>query len=236
VSHELRTPITIIKGAMDNLKDGVHGPITQDQQEPLTIVERELKRLSRVVGDMLDLGHIESGKFRLKSRALVLQEIIRETTEMCRGLAVSRGLRVEMELAEPAAWIFGDRDRLVQILVNLQTNSIKFTDKGWIRIQLCRNGDLFQILVSDSGPGIPKEALGSIFNKFERIGDGNREGSGLGLPIAKALAELHGGRLWVESELGKGSCFILQLPAMKKNGMAASEAVGTETRTGREAG
>lgn len=213
VAHEFRSPLAIVKGAMDNLSEGLHGRLTTDQTEPVAICQRQVNRLARLVGDLLDLAQIESGKIRLVEEEFVLQELIRPVVESFGVLAKSRGLALTMELPASPVRMRGDCDRLSQVLTNLISNSLKFTQHGSVRVELVEDASGALITVSDTGRGIAPEDLERIFEKFERAGSADQEGSGLGLPIARNIVELHRGRLWAESALGRGSRFLLRLPA-----------------------
>lgn len=212
VAHELRSPLTIIKGALDNLRDGVHGALTADQVEPLSMSLRETARLKRVVGDLLDVAQVEAGKLRLIQEPLSLQDCLTSVVKSCEGLAKDRGLRVSTDLPATPVTVSGDRDRLNQVFVNLVVNAIKFTERGEIRVRLTDHPGAAQVEISDGGRGIAPEDLERIFDKFERVGPANRDGSGLGLPIARGIIELHHGRIWAESSLGEGSRFFVRLP------------------------
>lgn len=212
VAHELRSPLTIIKGALDNLSDGLHGALTADQLEPLSMSLRETARLKRVVADLLDVAQVEAGKLRLVREPLSLQDCLSTVAKSCEGLAKDRGLRVSMDLPRDTVTISGDRDRLNQVFVNLIVNAIKFTDRGEIRVRLTDHADAAQVEIADTGRGIPPEDLERIFDKFERVGPANQDGSGLGLPIARGIIELHQGRIWAESKVGVGSRFFVRFP------------------------
>lgn len=213
VSHEFRSPLAIFKGSLDNLADGLHGPLTPDQQEPLQMCQKEVNRLARLVGDLLDLSRIEAGKLPMQRQDVVLQETLSAVGKLFGGLLRERGLSLAMELPEEPARLVGDRDRLQQVFVNLFANGVKFTERGGLRVRLLKDSGAFQVEVEDTGPGIPQEDLERVFDKFERVGTGGEEGSGLGLPIARDIVELHRGRIWAESRLGQGSRFIVRLPA-----------------------
>jgi len=217
VSHEFRSPLTVIKSAMDNLADGLHGPLTQDQSEPVQMCQREATRLKRLVGDLLDIARIEAGKMRLVETDVVLQEILTASTQLFTDRLKKRGLGFNLELPDTPAIVRGDRDRLQQVFINLLSNAVKFTERGEIRVRLTRDTQAFQVEIEDTGPGVAPEDRERIFDKFERVGTQTEEGSGLGLPIARDLIGLHRGRLWVESELGKGSRFIVRLPVQHEN-------------------
>jgi len=214
VAHEFRAPLAIIKGALENLRDGLHGGLSEEQAEPVAMSFRETVRLRRIVGDLLDMAQLESGKLRLEYAECSLREIVSGVAQACQGLAAERGLRWTVELPQQPALVRGDRDRLSQVVMNLVTNAIKFTDTGEVRIRLMQARDAFDIEVVDTGPGIGADDLERIFQKFERAGDGAKEGSGLGLSIAKTIVELHQGRMWAESRPGQGSRFVVRLPAL----------------------
>ncbi len=197
---------------MDNLADGLHGPLTTDQAEPVVMSQREVTRLARLVGDLLDLARIEAGKLHLKQEEVVLQEVLKSVGQMFSGPLKERGLTLTMELPEAPAKVIGDPDRLKQVFVNLFGNAVKFTRSGGLQVRLTHETDLVQASVVDTGEGIAPADRERIFDKFERIGSQSEEGSGLGLPIAKDIVELHHGRIWVESQLGQGSRFVVQLP------------------------
>ena len=213
VAHEFRAPLTVLKGAMDNLVDGLHGPLTSDQAEPVRMCQREANRLRRLVGDLLDIARIEAGKVRLQQEPVVLQEVLTATAQLFADSAKQRGLTLALDLPPGPVTVIGDRDRLQQVFVNLLANAVKFTGKGEIQIRLKEDGEEAQAEIEDTGPGIAAGDLERIFDKFERVGTQTEEGSGLGLPIARDLISLHHGRLWVESEVGKGSRFLVRLPA-----------------------
>lgn len=212
VAHELRSPLTIIKGALDNLADGLHGTLTADQLEPLMMSQRETARLKRIVGDLLDASSVEAGKLRLVHEPVSLQDCLRTVAKSCEGLAGERGLNISTDLPAAPVTIMGDQDRLNQVFINLLVNAIKFTEHGGIRIRLIDHGDAAQIDIADTGRGIPSEDLERIFDKFERVGPAHQDGSGLGLPIARGIVELHHGRIWAESRVGQGSRFVVRLP------------------------
>jgi len=226
VAHEVRTPLAIVKGALDNLADGLHGVLTSDQVEPVAMSRKEIDRLKRLVGDLLDVARIEAGKIRLVEAEVALQEVLQSVACLLGPQLHTRGLSLDMDLPEQPATLIGDADRLKQVFLNLFANAAKFTKRGGIRVRLFQAGDAFQVEVIDTGPGIPEDDLERIFDKFERVGSQDEEGSGLGLPIARDIVELHQGRLWVESQVGQGSRFIVRLP------MVPPPAFGPKSRPG----
>ena len=213
VAHEFRSPLAVFKGAMDNLADGLHGTLTTDQMEPVGMCQREINRLTRLVRDLLDITRMEVGRLPLLKDDIDLSLLLTTVAETAGALAKERGLSLLLDLPPAALHVTGDRDRLHQVFFNLLTNAIKYTDAGRITVGLRRADDAVQVEVTDTGRGISPEDLPRIFDKFERVGVQSEEGSGLGLPIAKDIVELHQGRMWAESEPGKGSRFIVRLPS-----------------------
>ena len=212
VAHEFRSPLAVFKGAMDNLADGLHGPLTADQAEPVEMCRREVNRLTRLVADLLDIARIEAGRLPLAHGEVVVQDVLTSVAQLFGGLLKERGLSLTMSLPETPVTLSGDRDRLKQVFLNLVGNAVKFTNAGGVSIRLIRDGEMVQVEVEDTGRGIDEADLERVFDKFERVGSPTEEGSGLGLPIAKDLVELHHGRIWVESRLGQGSRFVVRLP------------------------
>lgn len=218
VSHELRTPLTAIKGSVDNMLDGLTGSINEKQLRYLTRVKSNVDRLSRLINDTLDLSKIESGKTELKPAQLALDTLAREIVENLRPLANEKAIRIEVLSPGPSVKAWADRDKVTQVFMNLIGNALKFTPpQGRVTVAVRQNGDQWvQVSVSDTGPGIPLEEAAKIFDKFYQIAHVAKQktkGTGLGLSISKALIEMHGGKIWLESEAGKGSAFFFTLPA-----------------------
>jgi signal transduction histidine kinase len=218
VSHELRTPLTAIRMAVDNLLDGVSGELSPTLQRYLTRVKENTDRLVRLIADLLDLSRIEAGRVELHPAPVPLAELFRELAEGLRPMAAAKALRLEITPGPTPLRALADRDKLHQVLTNLVGNAVKFTPEGG-RIRLgARPAPAGQVEVSveDSGEGIPPEELQTIFEKFHQVrrrGQAKTQGTGLGLTIARSLIELHGGRIWVESQVGRGSTFRFTLPA-----------------------
>jgi signal transduction histidine kinase len=212
VAHEFRSPLAIFKGVLDNLADGLYGPLSADQAEPIAACQKEVNRLTRLVSDLLDVAQMEAGKLRLRQEDVLLQDTLQSVAKFFDPLIKERNLQLELELPATPAHVVGDRDRLRQVFINLLSNAIKYTDRGRIRLRLTPADGAIQVVVEDTGRGIAANDLERIFDKFERIGAQNEPGSGLGLPIARDIITLHQGRLWAESQPGQGSRFIVQLP------------------------
>ena len=218
VSHELRTPLTSIKGSVDNMLDGLTGPLNEKQIRYLARIKSNSDRLSRLINDLLDLSKIEAGRIDVRPATLLMNALAEEIAEHLKPLAAEKRIRIEVAAPDPQVTVWADRDKVTQVLTNLIGNAVKFTPHdGKITIAIVRNGNEWvQISVADTGPGIVPEEADRIFTKFYQIADADKQrprGSGLGLAISKALVEMHGGKIWVESELGRGSTFSFTLPA-----------------------
>lgn len=215
VSHELRTPLTSIKAFAEILLDNV-GEDVETQTEFLEIINKESDRLTRLINNLLDLSRIEAGRMKWDSEQLDLHEIAESALNALRGSAEKKGLIVEADLEEDLPTV-GDKDKLIQVVTNLLGNAIKFTSEGGKIVVRAHRKDLLtaRIEVADSGVGIAPEFHESIFEKFSQVDSSETrdiKGSGLGLPIARSISEHHGGKLFVESEAGVGSTFIVELP------------------------
>ncbi len=221
VSHELKTPLTAIKISMDVLKslsDSETDAHTRD--EMLQIIDRNIERQKRLVNNLLDISRIETGNLKLYLEPVDLYDIIRESSNSMKDLADRKGIPILMDLRGESPQITGDHGRLVQVFVNLIGNALKFMDEGEIRIQAQVVGGHPEIQVSDTGIGIPAEELDLIFDKFHQVDSGlTREvgGSGLGLAISRGIVEGHGGSIRAESEVGRGSTFVVVLPGGNVN-------------------
>ena len=215
VSHELKTPLTSIKLSTDVLKSlsGSEKDV-RTREEMLRIIDRNIERQKRLVSDLLDISRIETGNLKLSLEPVDLYGIIRESVESMRNIADESRIPIRLDLQGESPRITGDRDRLVQVFVNLIGNALKFTKEGEIRIWARMVDGHPEIRVSDTGIGIPPEELDMIFDKFHQVDSGlTREvgGTGLGLAICKGIIEGHGGSIRAESEVGKGSVFVILL-------------------------
>jgi PAS domain S-box-containing protein len=234
VSHELRTPLTSIKSFSEILLN--YDEDKETQKEFLNIINEESNRLTRLINDFLDLSKIEAGRMQWENAELSLAEVIQTALNATHALALKTNLKVDTIFAPDLPTIQGDKDRLVQVVTNLLSNAIKFTPEGGrvrVKAQLLngskpeKDQEMVMVSVTDSGIGIAPKDHESIFEKFKQVGDtlsGKPKGTGLGLPICKEIVEHYGGRLWVESELGKGSTFSFTLPVTPKLEAEAPEA------------
>jgi GAF domain-containing protein/anti-sigma regulatory factor (Ser/Thr protein kinase) len=215
MSHELRTPLNAILGYTELMVDGIYGELPQKAADVMTRIERSGKHLLGLINDVLDLSKIEAGQLELTLADYSLQEIVHAVVTQVEALAAEKGLALQatVEPALPAG--SGDERRLAQVLLNLVGNAIKFTDAGSVRIAAHRSSDAFVVAVTDTGPGIAEVDRQRIFEEFQQADSSStrkKGGTGLGLSIAKRIVELHGGRIWVESAVGRGSTFSFRIP------------------------
>jgi len=228
VSHEMRTPLTAIKEAVDLIADGAAGPINENQGNFLQLARRNVDRLHRLVNQALDFSRLERGEYRLRLGWHDLNALAAEIIEQHRFAAEKRNLRLEQRLEPNLPLLLMDAERIGQVIVNLIGNAISYCDSGWIEAATWQSGGEVILKVQDSGPGIPADKLDYVFEAFSQLstGPGRRAGgTGLGLSICKQIIQLHGGRIWAESEAGEGSAFYfaLQVPDKKQKGQTRQE-------------
>lgn len=217
VSHELRTPLTSIRGALGLLARGITGALPPKAGEMAQIALSNADRLSRLVDDILDLQRIESGRITMDKRPCDIADLMKESAEAVRLVAEAEGVSIMTSHCQGS--IGADWERMAQAFVNLLANAIKFSPRGG-RIEFAaeRTGSSVLFRVKDDGRGIPKEKLQIIFERFEQVDASDareKGGTGLGLAICRSIVEQHGGRVWAESELGRGSTFYVQLPLVQ---------------------
>lgn len=213
VAHEFRTPLTIIKGNVDLVVKGGLGGITSEQKEMLDGAVNVVNRLARLVNDLLDISKIESGKMQLEREKVNMNQIIDENLPGFTKLIKDKKQSLKKDLARDMPFITADRDKITQVFVNLLSNAVKYgAESGSIIIKSVNLEKEVMVEVSDTGEGIAPENIDKVFDKFTRVTAEKKEGTGLGLPIAKDIVVLHNGRMWVKSELGKGSQFCFTLP------------------------
>ncbi|UCD84863.1 MAG: GAF domain-containing protein [Deltaproteobacteria bacterium] len=220
VSHELRTPMTSVKAYSTILLDEIDELDRDNQEKFLNIIIKESDRLIRLISDLLDLQKIEAGKIEWKYEDINLSDLLKETVEVFSGGARDKKIEIIERVEAKLPIISGDRDRLFQVITNLLSNAIKFSPEGG-RIVVSAEANLDEILISvkDNGRGIPEDMRERIFDRFQQVDNSAWEktkGTGLGLAIAKEIVEHHKGRIWVESELNKGSDFKISLPYGKR--------------------
>lgn len=217
VSHELRTPLTSITGYLDIVRDeeAGAGEINDDQRHYLSVIDRNARRLMRLVGDLLFVAQIEGGRLTLKKGEVRLGDLAADAVEAARPQAEKQGVQISAE-TEPVTMHGGDPDRIGQLIDNLVSNAIKFTPEGGsVTVRLRAAGDRATIEVADTGMGISEADQKSLFDRFYRTDDAAKQaipGIGLGLSISKAIAEGHGGSISLRSEEGRGTTFTVELP------------------------
>lgn len=218
VSHELRTPLNMIVGFAEMI---LQSPEVYGGQLPATlladldVILRNSRHLTSLIDDVLDLSQIEAGRMALSKERVALATVVEEATTVVRPLFESKGLTLAVVVPPDLPEILCDRTRIREVLVNLLSNAGRFTDRGGVEIRVQSTGDHVHLSVADTGPGIAAEDTHRVFRPFEQL-DGSLQrrygGSGLGLAISKSFVELHGGRMWFESEPGRGATFHFRLP------------------------
>jgi signal transduction histidine kinase len=215
MSHELRTPMNAILGFTEMIRDGLYGEVPSDIQEPVSDIHTCGRQLLGLINNVLDLSKIEAGHMELAPSDYVVEDVVNTVRLSLRALAATKGLDLVTAVRPDLPLCFGDGKRITQCLMNLAGNALKFTAEGRVEIRVEQEGDHLRFAVADTGIGIPADQLGHIFEEFRQAdATVSRDfgGTGLGLAITKKLVELHGGRIWVESEPGKGSTFFFSIP------------------------
>ena len=229
VSHELRTPLTSVIGFAKIIRKRLteklfpliaenNGSVrkTMDQvAQNLNVVVSEGERLTTLINDVLDLAKIEAGKMEWHSESINMNVIIDQAIAATGAVFDNKNLKLRKNIVNGLPDIQGDKDKMIQVLINLLSNAAKFTDKGSVKCTAEHKNNEIVVSITDTGLGISKEDQGKVFDKFKQVGDtltDKPKGTGLGLPICKEIIEYHGGKIWVESELGKGSTFTFSLP------------------------
>jgi signal transduction histidine kinase len=215
MSHELRTPLAAILGYAELMQEGFYGDQSEKSMASLTRIRSNGKHLLGLINTVLDIAKIESGQFTLNMAEYAIESVVETVRSATESLAQNKRLSLKTDVAKSLPIGIGDEQRLTQVLLNLVGNAIKFTDAGEVRVSATAANSHFAVTVADTGPGIPETHLARIFEQFHQVDSSNTKakgGTGLGLAIAKQIVEMHGGRIWVESTLGKGSTFQMELP------------------------
>jgi len=213
VSHEVRNPLAIVKMTLSNLADEVTGKMSDIQKKVVGRCQKTIDRLIRLVSELLDLSKIEAGRFLMKRMLINVNSLI--DNELLNFTPALKDKKVKLVKQTPdlPITIWGDQDKITQVFINLMDNAVKYTSlNSKVSIKLLSVNDNIRLEIKDTGEGIPEDKLDKVFDKFERITHQKEIGTGLGLPIAKDIVQMHRGRIWVESEVGKGSKFIVLLP------------------------
>jgi signal transduction histidine kinase len=215
MSHELRTPLNAIIGFSDVLLEGMFGETNEKQTEYLRDILASGQHLLSLINDILDLSKIEAGRMELDAAAFDLPAAIDDTLLLMRERAGRRGIALERHLDGRHGEIHGDQRKVKQVLLNLLSNAVKFTpEDGRIDVRAALADGTAEISVTDTGIGIAAEDYAAVFEEFRQVGAAEKkaEGTGLGLALCRKFVELHGGRIWVKSQLGAGSTFTFTLP------------------------
>ena len=215
-THDLRSPLTVISGVINFFTSGRLGELTPEQKNMVEMMERNTQNLIELVNDLLDASKLESGTMRLDATTVELRALIEELREQMQPLAAEKEIALEELVPEDLPQLRADRAKLRRVLVNLVSNALKFTPKGGrVGVSAAREGSFVRVSVSDTGVGIQPDDLRDIFDKYAQArsrATRSEKGTGLGLYITRQLVELHGGKIEVKSEVGKGSTFSFTIP------------------------
>ena len=215
MSHELRTPLNAVLGYTELILDSIYGEVPEKARTTLERIQSNGRHLLGLINDVLDLSKIEAGQLTLSLTDYSIKGVVHNVYGAVESLATSKNLALKVELPKDLPPAHGDERRLTQVLLNLVGNAIKFTDTGEVAIRTSVANGSYTVAVHDTGPGIAERDQGKIFEEFQQADSSitkQKGGTGLGLAIAKRIIEMHGGRLWVESELGHGSTFAFTVP------------------------
>lgn len=212
VSHELKNPLSTIKSSLDNILDGLAGQINENQKNIIELCHSVINRMNELITELLDLHKIEAGMIEIKRSLCNLLEIFERQIKELEIALNKKRIKLIKEFSGKDFSIWADQDKIMQVINNLLSNAIKYTpEEGLVTLKIFPSDGCLRLEFLDTGPGIPEDKLNKIFNKFERV-DTTKEGTGLGLSISKDIVEMHKGKIWVESQAGKGSKFIVVLP------------------------
>jgi GAF domain-containing protein len=228
MSHELRTPLNAILGYTELILDSIYGEPSEKMREVLERLHANGKHLLGLINDVLDLSKIEAGQLTLDLADYSLADVVHTVCTAVESLAAGKKLDLTADAPPNLSRGHGDGRRLAQVLLNLVGNAIKFTDTGEVAIKATASDGLFTVAVTDTGPGIDPSDQAKIFEEFQQADNSatkRKGGTGLGLSIAKRIIEMHGGRIWVESEIGKGSTFAFTIPVWVERQVTTHEQV-----------
>jgi signal transduction histidine kinase len=215
MSHELRTPLNAILGYTELILDCIYGEVPTKMRGVLERVQSNGKHLLGLINDVLDLSKIEAGQLTLSVADYSVKQLVHNVFAAVESLAQEKKLALKVELPNNLPTGRGDERRLTQVLLNLVGNAIKFTDKGEVAIKASASNGAYTLSVCDTGPGIAPADQAKIFEEFQQADSSatkKKGGTGLGLSIARRIIELHGGKLWVDSEVGHGATFSFTVP------------------------
>lgn len=218
MSHELRTPLNSILGFTDVILEELDGPLTENMNNDLQLIQKNGQHLLHLINDVLDMAKIEAGRMNLNPEKFRVHDVIQDAMSIVAPMAQAKALALVLEdTSDRQVEIEADRTRIQQVMLNLVSNAVKFTDTGKVGVAVARHGEKVVISVRDTGVGIPKDHLDRVFQEFTQVDTSETRkagGTGLGLPISRRLIEMHGGRMWVEStgRPGDGATFFVELP------------------------
>ncbi|MCL4557319.1 MAG: ATP-binding protein [Deltaproteobacteria bacterium] len=231
MSHELRTPLNAIMGFSEVLLERNFGTLNQKQEDYIKDIFEAGEHLLLLINDILDLARVESGQMTFEPSDFYVRDVVEQSISIVKERALKQHINLTYEVRGGTEIVYADERKIKQVLYNLLTNAIKFTpDNGSIKIIAGRSNDDIMFTVEDTGIGIPEEAISGLFYPFSQIRQLHpsiHEGTGLGLSIVKAILELHGGEIWVESRVGKGSRFIFTIPSNIRHSASLSHAAVT---------
>jgi signal transduction histidine kinase len=223
MSHELRTPLNAVIGFSEVLQDRLFGDLNDKQAEYVADIHTSGRHLLTLINDILDLSKIEAGRMELGVSSFAFADVLQTSVALLRERATRQGINLRLEVDPSIGVIEADERMLKQVLFNLLANAVKFTARsGHVDVTARGDGDEVLVSVRDDGIGIAAADQARIFEEFEQVGRAHvQEGTGLGLALSRRFVELHGGRLWVESEPGRGSTFTFTLPRTQRAGTSA---------------
>jgi len=215
-TREIRSPLTTIKGYMEMLSNRIFGEITDEQKKYLEIMLRNTNRLDNIVSDLVDISRIESGGMTFTSKKTIVSKMVNEAVEKMQSSANEKNIAINVEIEDQIPDLIVDQDRIKQVIINILGYAIKFSpDKTAVNLRAKKQETDVLFEIQDQGMGIPKDKQKKIFTAFYRADEGkSREfsGGGIGLALSRGIVTVHGGKIWVESEEGKGSTFRFTLP------------------------
>jgi signal transduction histidine kinase len=215
MSHELRTPLNAILGYTELILDSVYGDMPEKARGVLDRIQRNGRHLLSLINDVLDMSKIEAGQLSLSLADYTMQDVVRNVHSTVEPLASEKKIGFKTEIAPDLPSGHGDERRITQVLLNLVGNAIKFTDQGEVVVRAFAENGSFTLSVRDTGPGISEADQAKLFQEFQQAeseATRKKEGTGLGLAISKRIIEMHGGKIWAESDIGQGSVFTFTLP------------------------
>jgi signal transduction histidine kinase len=227
MSHELRTPLNAILGYTELILDNIYGETPDKMRGVLDRVQSNGKHLLGLINDVLDLSKIEAGQLTLSLAEFQIKDVVHGVFSVVESLATNKQLALRVEVPSNLPLARGDERRLTQVLLNLVGNAIKFTDQGEVAIKASAANGSYTLSVHDTGPGIAESDRTKIFEEFQQADSSatkKKGGTGLGLSIARKIIEMHGGRIWVDSEVGHGATFSFTVPVKAEQQPQAARA------------